>query len=60
MYANNALCPNGYDKYRKTIMVEFEKIEGRDNPKVDGIMIVRGGLGDSDYYEIDKMRREWT
>jgi hypothetical protein len=39
--------------------VEFEKIEGRDNPKVDGLMLVRGELQDTDYYEINQKRESW-
>lgn len=59
VFYNSQVCQGGYDKYKRTVNVEFEKIEGRDNPKVDGIMVVKGGLQDTDYYETDQMRKSW-
>jgi hypothetical protein len=40
------------------LLVEFEKI-GRDNPKVDGIVLFQGELSETDYSDQPQMREDW-
>jgi len=50
VYWKGLECHNSYQDAR--VKVELEKIEGRDNPKIDGIVVVKGGLVDTDYYRV--------
>ena len=44
---------NGYNESDKTLELVFVKTEA-DNPKVNAILVVRGGLKDTDYDEYQR------
>ena len=50
VYWKGMECKESYQEGR--LRVELEKIHGKDNPKIDGIVVVRGGLIDTDYYMV--------
>lgn len=47
-YLNGKLADNGYDSSNNTLKVVFKKAE-RDNPKINGILVIKGTLQDTDY-----------
>lgn len=51
-------CENAFDVETGKLKVTFQKI-GVDNPKVDGLVLFRGPLAETDFYEIPAMRENW-
>lgn len=47
-FVGGKLAEGGYDSQNETLKVTFKKGE-KDNPKINGIVIVKGGLQDTDY-----------
>lgn len=47
-YLNGKLADNGYDSSNNLLKVVFKKAQ-RDNPKINGIVVVKGTLQDTDY-----------
>jgi len=47
-YINNKFTEGGYDNTNETLKVTFKKSE-KDNPKINAILVVKGGLQDTDY-----------
>lgn len=56
VFINGKAC-NGAIQNGK-LRVHYTKI-GIDNPKVDGIILYKGGLEETDFAEIPQMRRDW-
>jgi hypothetical protein len=48
LYYNNKLISSGFNKEKKTLNVKFIKTL-KDNPKVNGILLVKGTIDDTDY-----------
>jgi hypothetical protein len=60
-YINGKIADNGYDSSSNTLKVVFKKAE-RDNPKINGIIVVKGTLQDTDYshfkLQLEDMEKE--
>jgi hypothetical protein len=48
LYYNNKVISSGYNKEKKTLNVRFVKTL-KDNPKVNGILLIKGTIDDTDY-----------
>lgn len=61
VYVNNKVIEDGYNSDDKTLKLVFKKGE-RDNPKINAIMVVKGGLLNTDYEEykasLEEMEKE--
>ena len=59
-YKGRAIDENGWDASTKTMKLKFVKLE-KDNPKINGIVLVKGGIEDTDKKEyldsIEKMEK---
>jgi hypothetical protein len=55
IYAKGKKIKNGYDEDNKTIKITFVK-KDKDNPKINGLLIIRGTLKDTDYEEYQRGR----
>ena len=56
-YANNMFCEKAYDPSTKTLRLRFKKVS--DNPKIDGIILFRGKLEETNFFHLDDLRNEW-
>ena len=53
IYVQGKEVPNGYDEENQKIQISFDKKDA-DNPKINGILIVRGTKKDTDYDEYQR------
>ena len=57
VYTKNTECEKAYDSNSKLLRLRFKKV--LDNPKVDGIVLFKGKLEETNFFFLDDMRREW-
>ncbi|KAL4469650.1 hypothetical protein ABPG72_013415 [Tetrahymena utriculariae] len=58
-YHNGKPCENALDTTHQGLIVEFRKI-GKDLPKVDAIVLIKGGIAQSNYDEYQALIRNWN
>ena len=50
-------CDKAFDPATRTLKLRFKKV--LDNPKVDGIILFKGKLAETNFYSLDELRRDW-
>lgn len=56
-YAGNRLCEQAFDRSSSTLKLRFKKVI--DNPKVDGIILFKGTLEETNFFTLDAMKRDF-
>jgi len=59
VFYKGQLCSNAFKFKEKKLIVEFEKTD-RDLPKVDGLILFKGKLAETNYEYIQEKRKEWA
>lgn len=56
-YANYLDCEKAYNSNTKTLRLRFKKYI--ENPKIDGIVLFKGKIEETNFFSLDENRKEW-